>query len=385
MKYDDNVSDHNTQPEPVDPSRTVPGAAPQTLPKKEPLASLANGRYVLLDRLGEGGMATVWKATDTVGGTEVAVKLLHPGISERVSYRSRFLAEARTMARINHPNVLRVHEVGDEGGRYWFTMEIVDGGALIDLLERKGRIEILTALDWTLQLLQALGAAHFEGVVHRDVKPDNVLVDKEGRIRLADFGIARIRTEQVEHRTRTGVAMGTAGYMSPEQRENARDVGPAADIYAVGATMYALITGCEPPDLFASHLDPALLRGLPPAVRDIVKNATAYRPERRYPNARAMAAEIAAAYDAIARGQGLPEQGDAWLARYDALLTQHRPWLKNEEAVVDPFTLDGDPNAEDKAQSTPNVPETRWATMAFVFAAVASALAGMTAIASAFY
>src|SRR5688500_3588502 len=131
MKYDDNVSDHNTQHEPVDPSRTVPGAAPQTLPKKEALTSLAHGRYLLVDRLDEGGMATVERAADTVGSTEIAVKLLHPGISERVSYRSRFLAEARTMARINHPNVLRVYEVGDEGGRYWFTMEIVDGGALI--------------------------------------------------------------------------------------------------------------------------------------------------------------------------------------------------------------------------------------------------------------
>jgi serine/threonine protein kinase len=387
--YDRRVSqDTHRHAPPVDPTLTLPSTSlpsgkPELPARKETLTALAGGRYVLIDRLGEGGMATVWRAIDASTRAEVAVKLLHPGISERISYRSRFLAEARTMARIRHPNVLRVHEVGDENGRYWFTMEIVDGGALIDTLERQGKVAMLTALDWAFQLLQALSAAHLEGVVHRDVKPDNILVDQNGRIRLCDFGIARIRSEQVEHRTRTGVAMGTAGYMAPEQRENARDVGAPADIYAVGATLYALITGCEPPDLFASHVDPTLLRGLPPAVRDAIAQSTAYRPERRYANARAMATDIAAAYDTIARGEGKPERGAVWLARFDDLLVQDRPWLREDEPLTDVFSLEGDPAIESTPLPAPTVVRRNWAPTLFVATAIAMALAGAVAIATA--
>jgi serine/threonine protein kinase len=293
-----------------------------TAPPPRHPSSIGHGRYQLLQVLGEGGMATVWRARDTAIGEEIAIKILHPEVAQRKSYRSRFLAEARTMSRIDHPNVLKVFDVGEEEGRYWFTMEVVEGGALIDILEKTGKIEPLQALDVTFQTLQALAAAHLEGVVHRDVKPDNVLLSPDGRARLSDFGIARIRNERVDHRTRTGVSMGTVGYMAPEQRENARGVGPPADLYSVGATLYAMVTGCEPPDLFAAHLDPALVESVPPAIRDVVRTATAYRAEKRYPHARAMAADVAKAYDAIARGKGMEEQGPAWLARFDALILQ---------------------------------------------------------------
>ncbi len=287
-----------------------------------PLTHLAGGRYELLSVLGEGGMATVWKARDAQTGQDIGVKILHAEIAERRSYRSRFLAEARTMRRMRHPSVLRVWDLGEDQGRPWFTMEIVDGGALIDRLEKTGKVPPLEALDVTFQVLQGLQVAHLASVVHRDVKPDNVLLNKDGSVRLSDFGIARIRNERVDHRTRTGVAMGTVGYMSPEQRESARDVGPGADIYAIGATLYATVTGCEPPDLFAAHLDPKLLDPVPPSIREVVRQATAYRPENRYLSARAMAEDVAKARDAIARGQGLPEVGGEWLARFDRLMAE---------------------------------------------------------------
>ena len=305
--------------------------------------SLQEGRYELRSVLGEGGMATVWRAYDRERKQDVALKLLHEEVGMKKSYRSRFLTEARIMARIDHPNVIRVYEVGEEGGRYWFTMEVVEGGALIDVLEKRGKFPVLESLDITFQLLQGLAAAHLAGVVHRDIKPDNVLLSPDGRCRLADFGIARIRNERVDHRTRTGVSMGTVGYMAPEQRENARAVGPAADIYAVGSTLFALVTGFEPPDLFAAHLDPALLEGVPPPVRDVIRKATTYRTDQRYPHARGMASDVAAAYDAIARDDGSDEIGRMWLERFDMLMA--RRVLRGapiEEADVDvePFTLD---------------------------------------------
>jgi serine/threonine protein kinase len=290
--------------------------------QKSTLTHLADGRYELVSILGEGGMAAVWRARDHQAGGEIAVKILHAEIAERRSYRSRFLAEARTMQRMRHPSVLRVWDLGEDEGRPWFTMEIVDDGALIDRLERTGRVPPLEALDITFQTLQALQVAHLATVVHRDVKPDNILLNKDGSVRLSDFGIARIRNERVDHQTRTGVAMGTVGYMSPEQRESARDVGPGADIYAIGATLYATVTGCEPPDLFAAHLDPKLLDAVPPAIRDVVRTATAYRPENRYASARAMAEDIAKARDAVARGLGQPEVAAQWLARFDALIIE---------------------------------------------------------------
>jgi serine/threonine protein kinase len=288
-------------------------------------ASVGDGRYELIEPLGEGGMATVWRAFDTKIQAECAIKLLHPEVAERKSYRSRFLAEARTMSRLDHPNILRVFDVGDEDGRYWFTMEVVEGGALIDVLEHTGKLGPLEALDLTFQILQALAVAHQAGVVHRDVKPDNILLSPDGRARLSDFGIARIRNERVDHRTRTGVSMGTVGYMAPEQRENARGVGPPADLYAVGASLYALVTGCEPPDLFAAHLDARLLEGIPPSIRDVIRHATTYRIENRYADARAMAHDVAGAYDAIARGKGLTELGSQWIERFDAQMSPTPP------------------------------------------------------------
>lgn len=317
---------------------------------------LGSGRYELLSILGQGGMAAVWRARDHQNNEDIAVKILHPEVAERRSYRSRFLAEARTMRRMRHPSVLRVFDLGEDEGRPWFTMEIVDGGALIDRLEARGKVPPLETLDIHFQLLQALQMAHLAGIVHRDVKPDNVLIGNDGQVRLSDFGIARIRNERVDHKTRTGVAMGTVGYMSPEQRENARDVGAGADLYATGATLYATITGCEPPDLFAAHLEPKLLDPIPPAIRDVVKCACAYRPENRYPSARAMAEAIAAARDAIARGEGEPERAGEWMARFDRLIDEARAAQVDPEPPPAPSEQDLPVEKGDGATAPPSIP-----------------------------
>lgn len=308
-------------------------AAPK---RPAPPPVLGDGRYTLIRPLGEGGMASVWLARDAQVDGEVAVKILHTDVAERKSYRSRFLAEARTMARMSHPSILRVFDLGEDESRPWFTMDVVDGGALIDMLEKNGKVEPLRALDIMFQTLQGLAAAHMAGVVHRDIKPDNILISVDGDVRLSDFGIARIRNERVDHRTRTGVSMGTVGYMAPEQRENARGVGPGADIYAMGATLYATVTGCEPPDLFAAHIDPKLLDNVPPAIRDVVKNSTTYKADTRYASARAMAVELVEAYDAIARGRGLPEVSAEWMARFDRLLLEaaaYKPTFEPKKAA----------------------------------------------------
>ncbi len=327
-------------------------------------------------------MASVWRAHDRFTKRDVALKLLRPDAALRRSHRSRFIAEAQTMASLGHPNVLQVYEIGEDKDYVWFSMEIVEGGALIDALQRSGRIPAMQALHWLFQVLQALAAAHDRGVVHRDVKPDNILIRRDGSIALGDFGIARIRDVEFTHRTRPGIAMGTAGYMAPEQREDARSVGPPADIYAVGATLYASITGLEPPDLFAAHLDPRLLRRVPPVVRDVILRACNYMAEARFPDARAMAVAVAHAHDALARGTGTPEQFDSWMAHFDTcrFASAARPRGRvrmtaatevQEDPLADPFSIEG---AQVSSEPVAEVPRKEFILLAIAGAVIAWAM-----------
>jgi len=267
---------------------------------EEDLGNLAEGRYVLKQTLGVGASAIVYRAEDTELGVQRAVKVLHAETEVPEVYRTRLRAEARAMAGLDHRHILRVHDIGQQDEQYYVVMDLAEGGNLASLVDQRGPMSETRALGYGLQVLSALAAAHAQGIVHRDVKPHNILLDGHGLALLADFGVALLSEDDALRSTRTGVALGTLAFMAPEQRLDARSVGPAADLYAVGATLYYLITGDNPVDLFAA--DPESLRwaGVTEAVREVLLRATRYKPDLRYQDAGTMAEAIAAVLDVAA-------------------------------------------------------------------------------------
>lgn len=287
---------------------------PNTFPDPSPAPeTLADGRYKLMEPLGTGGMAIVYRVLDHWTGTHCALKLLLPARARSPKTRQRFLHEARTMAHLDHPNIVRILDVGTDAGHDYFVTELAAGGSVAHLLVRHGPRTGREALSFAYQTLQALDYAHAAGVVHRDVKPHNMLLDLPGSaeptadqvLKLTDFGTARVlATADSSRITGTGDTLGTLAYMAPEQRVNARGAGPTADVYGVGASLYIMATGRRPFDLALASLDPTVLDRLSPTLRPIVRKATAHLPGDRYPSAAAMAEAVQEAW------RDLPEDDD---------------------------------------------------------------------------
>ncbi|MFF7971688.1 protein kinase [Streptomyces sp. NPDC007905] len=208
---------------------------------------LIAGRYRLADSIGSGGMGRVWRAHDEVLHRKVAVKELTAALyvseGDRAVLLARTRAEARAAARINHSAVVTVHDVLEHDGRPWIVMELVEGSSLADAVKDRGRIEPGEAARIGLWVLRALRAAHSAGVLHRDVKPGNVLLGRDGRVLLTDFGIAQIEGDTTI--TRTGEVVGSVDYLAPE-RVRGQDPGPSSDLWALGATLYTAVEGRSP-------------------------------------------------------------------------------------------------------------------------------------------
>ncbi|MCW8095324.1 serine/threonine-protein kinase [Streptomyces tauricus] len=208
---------------------------------------LLAGRYRLADSIGSGGMGRVWRARDEVLHRAVAIKELTAALyvseSEQAVLLARTRAEARAAARINHSAVVTVHDVLEHDGRPWIVMELVEGGSLADAVKDAGRIEPREAARVGLWVLRALRAAHSAGVLHRDVKPGNVLLSHDRRVLLTDFGIAQVEGDTTI--TRTGEIVGSVDYLAPE-RIRGQDPGPSADLWALGATLYTAVEGRSP-------------------------------------------------------------------------------------------------------------------------------------------
>ncbi|EST31506.1 serine/threonine-protein kinase [Streptomyces roseochromogenus] len=208
---------------------------------------LVAGRYRLADSIGSGGMGRVWRAHDEVLHRTVAVKELTAALyvsdSDRAVLLARTRAEARAAARISHSAVVTVHDVLEHDGRPWIVMELVEGNSLADAVKEQGRVEPREAARIGLWVLRALRAAHSAGVLHRDVKPGNVLLGRDGRVLLTDFGIAQIEGDTTI--TRTGEVVGSVDYLAPE-RVRGHDPGPSSDLWALGATLYTAVEGRSP-------------------------------------------------------------------------------------------------------------------------------------------
>jgi serine/threonine protein kinase len=284
-------------------------APPTTLSPGDALGPLR-----LVSRLGEGATAEVWKVS-TERGEYRAAKVLSPRLRAHEAHRSRFLSEGRLLASIVHPRVLRVFEVVEDGERAWVTMAWMPGGTLQQRLDTDGAFDPRAALALVFDALEALEAAHRAGIIHRDVKPHNLLLAADDRAVLADFGSAR--HEVGGQLTRTGDTLGTLGYMAPEQRSDARNATSQTDIYAVGATLFGLVLGRPPLGLFEGQLDQDDLARLPVPIRELIRRATRYRPEWRFSTARDMAVEVARVHDILYHEPGIPAASEEWIARLD--------------------------------------------------------------------
>jgi serine/threonine-protein kinase len=253
------------------------------------------GRYRLDERIAGGGMGDVWRGTDEVLGRTVAVKILLPALLDEPGFAERFRGEARTMATINHPGVVDVYDYGSDQQLAFLVMEYVEGDALSRTLSRVGRLTPARTMALVAQAADALQAAHANGIVHRDVKPGNLLVRPNGTLVLTDFGIAR--SALVAQLTAAGSVLGTASYISPEQAAGGTATA-ASDVYALGVVAYQCLSGHRPFDgstpieIAMKHVRDAprpLPADIPPSVRAIVDRALAKDPAARWPTAAAMA------------------------------------------------------------------------------------------------
>ncbi|HEY1563646.1 MAG TPA: protein kinase [Gaiellaceae bacterium] len=270
-------------------------------------------RYELEELVGTGGMSTVFRARDVQLDRRVAIKILHEHYAADPEYLERFRREARAVARLSHPNIVIVIDRGDADGRQFIVFEYIEGENVKELVQRTGRLPVRGALELALAVADGLAFAHEHGLVHRDVKPQNVLVSREGEVKVTDFGIAR--SLHVEHGvTQTGTVLGTGEYLAPEQASG-KPVSPATDVYSLGVVLWELLAGDVP--FVGENFVAVALRHLnepPPDLRErrpdvsprlaaAVEHALAKDPARRFPSMAALAKELRAC---LAEADGKP-------------------------------------------------------------------------------
>jgi serine/threonine-protein kinase len=272
------------------------------------IGTVFDGRYRIERKLGAGGMANVYLAEDQELGRRVAIKILDDRHAADDSFIERFRREAKNAAGLSHPNIVSIYDRGEAEGTYYIAMEYLDGRSLKELIVSRGPAPIKLSIDYARQTLAALAAAHRQGIVHRDIKPHNVLVGPEGRLKVTDFGIARSGASQM---TEVGSIIGTAQYLSPEQARGA-PVNQTSDLYSVGVVLYELLTGQvpftgdTPLEIAMKHLSevpvsPSELRPeVPHDLDSVVLRALAKDPAERYGSAEEMDADLARV------AQGLP-------------------------------------------------------------------------------
>src|SRR5271154_3247469 len=260
-----------------------------------------SNRYRIEREIAHGGMAEVYLARDQSLDRLVALKALFPEFAREPSFVERFRREAQAAANLNHPNIVAIYDWGQEDGTYFIVMEYVEGRSLRDLIRSQGPLDAGQAADITAEIASALAFAHRSGVVHRDVKPGNVLLTQSGTVKVTDFGIARAGTS--DGLTQTGSVMGTATYFSPEQAQGLA-VDGRSDVYSVGIVLYELVCGVppfaadSPVSVAYKHVReepvPPSQRapGIPPALEQIIMSALAKDPEHRYQSADDLRADL---------------------------------------------------------------------------------------------
>ncbi|GGU79090.1 serine/threonine protein kinase [Streptomyces filipinensis] len=279
---------------------------------QDPLVGqVLDGRYRVDARIAVGGMATVYRALDTRLDRVLALKVMHPTLASDGSFVERFIREAKSVARLAHPNVVQVFDQGTDGSYVYLAMEYIAGCTLRDVLRERGALRPRAALDILEPVLAALGAAHRAGFVHRDMKPENVLIGDDGRVKVADFGLVR-SVDTVT--STTGAVLGTVSYLAPEQIEQGT-ADPRVDVYACGVVLYEMLTGAKPhsgdspAQILYQHIHEdvpppsALVPGLPYPLDELVASAAARTPDIRPHDAVALLAQVREARRALSDEQ----------------------------------------------------------------------------------
>jgi beta-lactam-binding protein with PASTA domain/predicted Ser/Thr protein kinase len=315
--------------------------------------TIIDQRYRVLNRLGSGGMADVYSAEDNQLGRKVALKLLYRRFAEDSEFVERFRREASSAAGLQHPNIVGIFDRGEWDGTYYIAMEYLEGRTLKQLIREHGAMPPDLATDITIQVLRAARFAHKRGIIHRDIKPHNVILDEEGRAKVTDFGIARAGASDM---TETGSIMGTAQYLSPEQAQG-QPVSPRSDLYSIGVMLYELLTGRVPFDaespvaIAVRHVSdrpipPAEVNpNVPPALDAVVMRALEKDPARRFADA------------------------DEFIAALEQARAQ--PTVVGREMVLEPYPMPGEPFAEAERR------QSRWWLWLLALLALAALAVGL--------
>ena len=265
-----------------------------------------NDRYQIIKSIGEGGMANVYLAYDTILDRNVAVKVLRGDLATDEKFVRRFQREALSASSLSHPNIVEVYDVGEDNGQYYIVMEYIEGKQLKQLLKKRGKLTISEVIDIMLQISDGLSVAHDNYIIHRDIKPQNIMILENGLVKITDFGIAMaMNSTQL---TQTNSVMGSVHYLPPEQA-NGKGSTLQSDIYSMGILMYELLTGELPykgdnaVEIALKHLKEPLpsvrekVPEVPQSVENIIIKATAKNPKNRYPDARAMNEDLRTCLD----------------------------------------------------------------------------------------
>jgi eukaryotic-like serine/threonine-protein kinase len=318
------------------------------------IGTVFDGRYRIIRKLGAGGMADVYLAEDQELGRRVAIKILNDRHAADDSFVERFRREAKNAAGLSHPNIVSIYDRGEAEGTYYIAMEFLDGRSLKELIVARGPAPVKIAVDYARQTLAAVGAAHRHGIVHRDIKPHNVLVGGEGRLKVTDFGIARSGASQM---TEVGSIIGTAQYLSPEQARGA-PVDQTSDLYSVGVVLYEMLTGQvpftgdTPLEIAMKHLSevptpPSELRPeVPHDLDSVVLRALAKEPSERYQSAEEMDADLARVAEGMPVDRQTEEAATAVLAGSGLIAAAPTSVITRPEAApVRPVPPGGTPPA----------------------------------------
>ena len=257
--------------------------------------TLLNQRYELVAQQGSGGMSVIYKALDRMLGRMVAVKILRPNLTKDPAFLDKFQQEARSVAMMAHPNIVTVHDVGSDGATHYIVMEMIEGDDLKKLIKARGGLPFDKALDTGIQICAGLGFAHRAKLVHADVKPQNILINREGIVKVTDFGIAQAYTDTMPQ-TRSEVVWGSPHYFAPEQARGEKP-SPASDVYSIGIVLFEMFTGRLPyvgssqRDLALAHIKADIPRAkdfnadLPAALSNVIAKVMSKRPMDRYKHA----------------------------------------------------------------------------------------------------
>lgn len=261
--------------------------------------SFINNRYEIINRVGAGGMSDVYKAKDHKLNRNVAMKVLKREFSKDKNFVSKFRVEAQSAASLIHPNIVNVYDVGEENGTYYIVMELIEGITLKNYIEKKGRLSARETISIAIQIANGIECAHNNQIIHRDIKPQNIMISREGKVKVTDFGIARAASAN----TINGNAMGSVHYISPEQA-GGKYVDEKSDIYSLGITMYEMLTGTIPFDgestvsIALMHIQKdvpsvrEILPNVPVSIEKIVLKCTQNKAERRYPKISSLIADL---------------------------------------------------------------------------------------------